>query len=164
MKIAIISDTHDDVENTKVALNQIKKEKISNLIHLGDLCSPFMIDLLKDFKVYMVFGNNDADIYRIMTKIQNLHFKVNDQMLELKLKGKLFALYHGTSSEITSALIHSNKYDYVLHGHTHIVRNEKIKNTTVLNPGTLNKALSKNKKSTYMILDLDNLKVELKQF
>ena len=50
MKIAIISDTHDNLANFKKAISLIKKEKIKILIHCGDIFEPETIkEALKDF-------------------------------------------------------------------------------------------------------------------
>ena len=51
--------------------------------------------------------------------------------------GLKFACYHGTEPRIKEALIECGKYDVFLYGHTHKVRNEKVGNTLVLNPGTV---------------------------
>ena len=119
MLIAIISDTHDDIFNTTKCLDQLKQKGIKDILHLGDFSAPFMIDLFKDFNVKAVLGNNDADVFRIMTKIKNMNFQLSDQLLEVDFEDYKLAMYHGTSLEIVDALINCNKYKVVLHGHTH---------------------------------------------
>ena len=161
MKIAIISDTHDNVLKTKKCLEELSKKGIKQIFHLGDFCSPFMIDLFKEFNVKAVLGNNDADVFRIMTKIKNLEFKLQDQLYEINVGNNKVALYHGTSKEIVEAVAKSGLYDVLCHGHTHKVRNEKIGKTLVLNPRTLNNIVSPENKSTYMILDSETLEVKL---
>src|SRR5437588_11169651 len=68
MKIAILSDIHDNLWNLSSALNAVRDSDV--LICCGDLCSPFVIDELAKFgrDIHIVFGNNDADLYRITTK------------------------------------------------------------------------------------------------
>ncbi len=39
MKVAIISDTHDHIENTEKAIKIFKQEKISSIIHCGNFCA-----------------------------------------------------------------------------------------------------------------------------
>ena len=45
MKIAIISDTHDNVATFKKAVDLIKKEKIKTIIHCGDIFKPEKLNL-----------------------------------------------------------------------------------------------------------------------
>lgn len=161
MKIPILSDTHDDIVATKKVLEDLKNKGFKQIIHLGDFSAPFMIDLFKDFKVFSVLGNNDGDIFSITNKMNSYNFSTGKVVLELELEGKKIILYHGTTPQIRDALVTSQEYDFVLHGHTHKLRNEKIGKTTVLNPGTINKDLSQENISSYMILDLKTKEVEI---
>jgi putative phosphoesterase len=67
MKIAVISDIHDNVWKLEVALKKIRALEPHALICCGDLCSPFIVDLLihkeRGFTgpIHIVFGNNDGD-------------------------------------------------------------------------------------------------------
>ena len=79
MKLGIISDSHDQVENIKKAVEIINKEKVDFVYHCGDLCSPFVLHLLAELNcpVKIVFGNNDADVFKhIMMKPDNVSFQV----------------------------------------------------------------------------------------
>ena len=50
MKIAVLSDSHDNLANFKKAIFQIKKERIKFLIHCGDIFEPETVkEALKDF-------------------------------------------------------------------------------------------------------------------
>ena len=63
--IAIISDTHENVSVVEKAVAMIRKFKPSLVVHCGDLISPAMLGLFKDFEDFrLVFGNNDADIFK----------------------------------------------------------------------------------------------------
>jgi len=67
MKIAIISDTHDNLANFKKAISLIKKEKIKILIHCGDIFEPETIkEALKDFsrKAHFVLSDVDEDYFK----------------------------------------------------------------------------------------------------
>jgi predicted phosphodiesterase len=70
MKIAIFSDIHDHVWNLKNALAQVQEAEL--LLCLGDLCSPFIVDMLArgfpDRPIHINFGNNDGDHFRIYAK------------------------------------------------------------------------------------------------
>jgi len=67
MKIAIVSDTHDNLANFKKAISLIKKEKIKILIHCGDIFEPETIkEALKDFsgKAHIVLSDVDEDYFK----------------------------------------------------------------------------------------------------
>ena len=63
MKIAIISDTHDNLPNFKKAIDWIKKQGIKTIIHCGDVACPETLDsALTDFsgQVFVSLGNADV--------------------------------------------------------------------------------------------------------
>ena len=67
MKLAIISDTHDNLPNFKTAVDWINEEKIKTIIHCGDIFKPETIkEVLKRFKgkIYIIFSPADADFSR----------------------------------------------------------------------------------------------------
>jgi uncharacterized protein len=68
MKIAILSDVHDNVWKLKTVLSHL--DDCQTMLFCGDLCSPFMLDLLQRFSgsIHLIFGNNDGDLYRITEK------------------------------------------------------------------------------------------------
>lgn len=43
MKIGILSDTHDDIENVQEAINIFNKNEVNLVIHAGDYISPGVI-------------------------------------------------------------------------------------------------------------------------
>ena len=47
MKIGIISDSHDDVDNVNKAITIFEEEKVGAIIHAGDIISP---PIIKEFK------------------------------------------------------------------------------------------------------------------
>ena len=65
MKIAVISDSHDHIDNLRKAIKIIKTENIDYTIHCGDFCAPFIIKELStlEHEVFGVFGNVDGDKY-----------------------------------------------------------------------------------------------------
>lgn len=160
MKIAVLADTHDHVENTEKALKEIKKKGVDTVIHAGDFCSPFMLPLFKGFKLKAVLGNNDADVLRFHRMLKDVDYELEDHLLELTLNKKNIAVYHGTAMKIVSALAKSGDYDVVIHGHDHTVREEKVNDTIVVNPGSLN---GFSKRGSYAILDLESLHVVVRE-
>ena len=63
MKIGIISDTHDDIENVQESIEIFNKEKVDYVIHAGDY---IFSGVTKEFKklnskLIGVLGNNDIE-------------------------------------------------------------------------------------------------------
>ena len=50
MRIGIISDTHDDIENVQRAIDLFGREDVKLIIHAGDFVFPGVIDEFKNLK------------------------------------------------------------------------------------------------------------------
>jgi uncharacterized protein len=135
MKIGIVSDIHDNLWNLAAALRMMGDA--GTLICCGDLCSPFVIAELAKFSgdVHVVFGNNDADLYRITlnaAKHANVH-----------LHGELFRETFGGRrvnhfDYIARPIANSGEFDVVCFGHNHeleITRTDR--GCLLLNPGPI---------------------------
>ena len=140
MKIAIISDTHDNIANLKKAAEFIKKEKIKTIILCGDIFKSETIkEGLKRFagKIYLVFSPVDADFSGIprdsFKKIP--HAKIFEKYGSVVINKKKIAFCH--FPEIARELAVLQKYDLVFFGHTHKPWEEKIGKTRLVNPGNL---------------------------
>ena len=70
MRIAIISDSHDNIWKLESAMPALASADV--VLHCGDLCSPFVVrqlgEGLKSKEVHVVWGNNDGDKW-LLTKI-----------------------------------------------------------------------------------------------
>ena len=136
MKIGIISDSHDNLVNVRKAVSRFKKERSDLVIHLGDFVSPPMIMEFKGLNLLAVFGNNDGEKFKLIKTFQEIGGEIKGGFFETELDGLKTAIYHGTESGITQALIGSGKYDLVLTGHTHKRMEAKKGKTLAINPGT----------------------------
>ena len=145
MRLGIISDTHDNIKNFLKAIEIFNKNKVDFVIHCGDWVSPFMLDSCEKLNcpILSVFGNNEGDIFRILTKnAKNVEFF--GESFVKTFDNKKIVVYHGDSKPLLNGLIDSQKYDVVLSGHTHIPVIETIGKTLHINPGTAsNNARSK---------------------
>jgi uncharacterized protein len=138
MKIAILSDIHDNVWNLAVALQGMQQAEV--MICCGDLCSPFVVGLLangfQNRKIHIVFGNNDGDLYRITDNARK--FKdvcLHGAFFEKPLGGKNFAVNH--YPEIARAIAKAGKHDVVCYGHNHEFDIAPGVSTLMINPGTI---------------------------
>jgi len=135
--IGIISDTHENESAIKKDVKIFKNKKVEFVVHCGDIISPPMLEHFRGLKMKFVFGNNDGERKGLINKCKESGFEEIRDEREFRYQGKKFYVYHGTDEDKLIAAIKSNKYDYVLTGHTHIKRDERIGKTRVINPGAL---------------------------
>ena len=135
--LGIISDTHENEEAIKKAVAILKEKNVDFVVHCGDIISPPMLEFFKGLKMRFVFGNNDGEKIGLNAKAKEFGFEEITEEKEFEYKNKKFYVYHGTSKEKLEEKIKSNKYDYILTGHTHVKRDEKTGKTRIINPGAL---------------------------
>ena len=138
MKIAILSDIHDNIWNLAAAKPALLESDA--MICCGDLCSPFIVGMLAegygDRQIHIVFGNNDGDLFRITrnaSEFPNVH--LHGAFYEESLGGKYFAVNH--YPEIALPIAQAGKYDVVCYGHDHKFNIANEGKTLTINPGTL---------------------------
>ena len=135
--IGIVSDTHEDVRMIVKAVAIFKSRAPSLVIHCGDIISPPVLERFAGLALKLAFGNNDGERSGLKKKCGELGFSEIADTLTFEVAGKSFFVNHGTSARVIDEAIATQQYDYVLHGHTHIPRNEVIGRTRVINPGAL---------------------------
>lgn len=160
-KIAIISDTHDNIARIDQMLEKLKQKNIKTIIHCGDVCAPDVLKYLAEKfnnQIYLSLGNVDGD-HKMMEKISNEQFKnikLFEKFGEYNISNIKIAFTHYPNK--AKKLAQNQKYNYVFYGHTHRPWEEQINNTKMINPGTLAGLFSK---STFAILDTKNKKTKL---
>jgi putative phosphoesterase len=135
--IGIVSDTHEDVRMITKAVALFKARAPAMVIHCGDIISPPVLERFAGLPLRLVFGNNDGERSGLKKKCRELDFAEIDDTLTFEFAGKKFFVNHGTSARIIDEAAATQLYDYVLHGHTHEMRNESVGRTRIINPGAL---------------------------
>ena len=138
MKLAILSDIHDNVWALAAALEQAQEAEA--LLCCGDLCSPFIIPrLVEGFAgrpIHIVFGNNDADLLRISRQAGRFpQVQLHGAFFQGEIGGVSLAMNH--YDDIALAIAASGQYQVLCYGHNHAYRVEQIGLTLTINPGTL---------------------------
>jgi putative phosphoesterase len=137
VRIGILSDSHGRVKPTRAAVKVLLDRRCAMLLHLGDLGSDAVIDELVGHNARLVLGNCDDDD---LARYAALVGVINDHPAgRVTVNGRSVAFTHGhIESAMTAAL--REGADYLLHGHTHEVRDERHGRTRVINPGALHRA------------------------
>jgi putative phosphoesterase len=116
MKIAVVSDTHD-----KLAPGLLGAIRGADEIwHLGDVCAPTVLEEFRRLgpPLLVVRGNCDAEQSWPLT-------------LHCERGGLQLQLIHIPPKAAPAGV------DILLHGHTHVPRNELVGKTRFLNPGCI---------------------------
>ncbi|MGF7117025.1 metallophosphoesterase [Methanobacterium oryzae] len=129
-----MSDSHDNLNAIKEAVEFFNNAKVDLVIHAGDLISPFTAKEFKKLKCEFraVFGNNDGEKDGLRYFYKDMCFP--DSLIELEVQNRKIAVNHGTNETIIDALVKSGKYDIVVRGHTHKLEIKEGK-CMMINPG-----------------------------
>ncbi|MFB6130301.1 MAG: metallophosphoesterase [Salinigranum sp.] len=136
MLLGICSDTHDNLDLARAAVETFTDEGVDVVVHCGDVVAPFTADVFDaDFAFHAVRGNNDGEWN--LADVVDAFGTYHGEFAELTFGGRSFAVYHGTSERVVDALAGCGEYDYVLRGHTHRRVCEERDGTVHVNPGGL---------------------------
>ncbi|HUT55590.1 MAG TPA: metallophosphoesterase [bacterium] len=156
MKIGIIADTHDHLPRTRAALERFRVAGVTHVLHAGDVCSPFVFLLFKEFKIPFtaVFGNNDGE-WLFLIKVAHGLGEIKKGPLALELGPRKIALMH--EPVFLDALADSGHFDLIVSGHTHDLDERRRADALIVNPGECCGYLRN--RATAMICDLDTMAV-----
>ncbi|HMB71808.1 MAG TPA: metallophosphoesterase, partial [bacterium] len=135
--IGILSDSHDHVWNVRIAVEALSGNA-DVLVHCGDLCAPFIVPMLGAFPgpVHAVFGNNDADRYRLqLNAAKTDNVTLHGESFLGELGGKRIAVQH--FDDLAPALAASGKFDLVCFGHNHVHEVRREGEAWLINPGAV---------------------------
>ena len=118
-RIFVLADTHNRLPERVKEIARGADE----IWHLGDVCNETIIDELRAVRprITVVRGNCDS----------NLDWPL---VVDLERSGLNFRLQHVPPDQTP------NDVDVVLHGHTHVPRNERRGSILFLNPGCVTRA------------------------
>jgi putative phosphoesterase len=158
MKIGIMSDSHDNIVNLAKAISKMKENKVEVIIHCGDLSAGFIVNKLAEtgLTIHSVFGNVGDRYSNTRKAALHPNYNLHGEMAELEIDNLKIAVTH--MNFFADGLASTGKYDFVLHGHTHIKRDEKIGDTRIINPGEL--LGLKDAPPSFAILDTKTKEVE----
>lgn len=136
MKIAILSDIHDNEPRLSEALSMIKEEGIKTCICCGDISSLNIVKKLSERfdSVYIALGNMDFRLKDQLGLVPE-NVEISADILETKIDGLKVAIVHHDYK--AKELARTGKYDYIFYGHTHTPWEKNTGKTTIINPGEI---------------------------
>jgi len=153
--IAVVSDSHDDVASVDIAARALRDHAVDRVIHCGDIVSPKVVERLRSFRVDWVLGNCDSDPVGLAAAVRSCPGHVlHGWSATVDLNGLSLGVTHGhLVSEM--AKLERGGCDWLVHGHSHQVRDEQVGGVRFLNPGALHRARPR----TLMLIDVDTHRV-----
>ena len=82
MKIGIISDTHDNIENIQKAVKEFNNRHVEIVLHAGDFVSPIAVESFAGIKLVGILGNNDTDIPGLTSAFNKIHGELEGEIFE----------------------------------------------------------------------------------
>ncbi len=152
MRLGILSDSHDKLQRTRVAVEILRTAGAEALLHCGDLASPPIVEACSILPCYFVFGNHDSDM---VPHLQSAATEFGVTCLGwgdvVSLGGKRVGLVHG---HLTADLrrVQAANPDYIFSGHSHIRGDVQVDSIRRINPGALHRA----DEFSVAILDLES--------
>lgn len=134
MKIAIMSDLHDNEAYLEAFINYCQKEKVETILCCGDVTNDeSLISLDKiGLPIYLIKGNSDIFDNAIFSSLKNITYL--GRTGEVILDNKKVGLCH--EPFFIEKMLPKN-YDIIFYGHTHKPWLESKGRTQQVNPGTL---------------------------
>lgn len=158
MKIAIISDIHDNIPNLEKCLQWCNDNKVEAIICCGDVTNGDTIKYLSEnFKksIHIIRGNADIYYEEELEYYKNYIYHGRYGMFEIE--GIKIGLCHEPIFfQKTRELCDCN---IVFYGHTHKPHIEKKGDTQYVNPGTLSGMFQS---ATFAYWEVETGKLELK--
>jgi putative phosphoesterase len=160
MKIGIISDTHDHQEHVSAAVEIFNQHGVDYVLHAGDITTQFTVEMfaqLQTARLIAVFGNMDAQRYKIKKMISTVGGEIHDDYYDGVINDKRVYMTH-TNFHLDN-VIASNNYDLVIYGHTHHQDIRSLNSTLIINPGEATDRVTGS--SHIVILELNNMDYQI---
>ena len=139
MHIGLLSDSHGRADRVAAAMTLLEAQGAELFIHLGDLGDDDVVAAMSGYETRVVFGNCDWDEAELNRACKHHGVHVDHPAGRLEFNDRTLAYTHGHRPELMDVAL-AEGVDWLLHGHTHQVRDERIGRTRVINPGALQRA------------------------
>jgi hypothetical protein len=157
MRVGILSDSHGRHRAVRAAVAIFDRVQCAHIIHCGDVGGMEVFDELLGRPMTFVWGNTDFADAGLLGYLERVNVALPSAVpTTVELARRRIAVFHGHEPGFTAAqrgrgTIGSGVFDYLLHGHTHLRRDERVGKMRIINPGALHRAAS----PTVATLDLE---------
>ena len=142
MLIGVMSDSHGRFLAVRKTLVLFDRFSVAHVIHCGDVGGVGVFDELVNRPLTFVWGNTDFPDDGLLAYLRTVGIAIPTAAPTcVELDGVRFAVFHGHEREFDD--LSRVDADFVLHGHTHVARDDVIAGKRVVNPGALHRAAKK---------------------
>ena len=161
MRIGVVSDTHNNLNNVVRIEELFNAANVDRVIHTGDITQAKTLDVFAHLNapLYGVFGNNDQERDSLDAAIARHGFLFYEPPLHLLWAERNIVVVHDPL-EFAGALTADTQL--ALHGHTHRQRIERSAGQLTFNPGEC--AGHMHGYNCIGVVDLSTLGVEIHKF
>jgi hypothetical protein len=139
MILGILSDTHGQYERAARAIALLKDAGAEAFVHCGDVGGDDVFARFAGERLWFVWGNCDHPSRSELAYVRSLGLTPPEEVpLPIELEGRRIAVFHGHEPELDR--FQPAGFDYLLHGHTHVRRDERVDGVRIINPGALHRA------------------------
>jgi len=164
MKIAVVSDSHDNRQLFKQAALLAKDMEAAAILHCGDIVAPSTLLEAREanIPVHAIHGNNTGDLVTMnhVTNRPDSTISYYGQDAEINLHGRRIFIVHYPHYARAMAL--TGDYDIVCYGHDHRyncewISNVKNEKTLLANPGSVG---GLDGPASFLLIDLESMEAE----
>jgi putative phosphoesterase len=158
MKLAVISDIHDNLANLSKCLEWCKMEKIERIICCGDITNSETLKFLAENfsgQIYLVYGNIELYDKKEIEKYQNINYL--GRTGKITLNSKKIGVCH--EPYLVNKLLKEDNFNIIFYGHTHRPWISAKNGVKLVNVGTLGGVFQK---ATFAVWDTKIKEPELK--
>jgi uncharacterized protein len=157
MKIAIISDIHDNIVNLEKAIKWCNAEKVGAIVCAGDITNAETLEFLATKfvgTIYLIRGNMEIYEEAEIKNYKNINYY--GRFGVANIEGKNIGICHEPA--FISDLLKDNKCDSIFYGHTHRPWFEEREGVKLINPGTLGGVFQR---ASFAVWEVENNKIDL---
>lgn len=160
MRIAVVSDTHNNLRNVSRIVELLNAADVARVVHTGDITQARTLERLARLRAPLVgvYGNND-ERQSIAPVAAHFAMQLVEGRLSFEAAGRRVGVIHDPH-HIDAALL--AEHDLVLHGHNHRLVLERRGRALLFNPGECAGMLDGH--NAVGLVDLAKLEVELLRF
>jgi putative phosphoesterase len=158
MKIVIISDIHDNIDNLKLCLNYCHENRVEALLCCGDIAKDETVQFISENfskEIHLVRGNMCMFDENKIISYNNITYY--GEIARFKIDNIWVGLCHEPHK--IDKVLELGNCSYIFYGHTHRPWEETRGQTKIINPGTLNGIYDT---STFALWDTKAKTIELK--
>lgn len=154
-KVGILSDSHDNMDALKSAVNLFNERAVDLVIHAGDLVSPFTAREIQKLScpIVLVYGNNDGEILGLNRTFPG---KIFQPPHTIEVNEKKVLILHDPI--LLKELENKTQFDVIIYGHLHEIDIRPGK-PMIINPGECGGWLTGRKTVAIWHVDTDNVEL-----